>query len=120
MVAAPEPTSLRVEALLACTGLSLRSGDSSVSASRAVRGAEYGELGDEHATAAALYQHAMFEQSVSSTARADALFADAVACGRRLGDARLVAAATYASAMTPWYRSDREQARVDLTRRSGS
>ena len=41
--------------------------------------ADYRELGDEHATAAALYQHAMLEQSVSNTARADALFADAVA-----------------------------------------
>ena len=77
--------------------------------------ADYRELGDEHATAAALYQHAMLEQSVSNTARADALFADAVALARRLGDRRLLAAATHASAMTPWYRSDREQARaVDL------
>ena len=33
--------------------------------------ADYRELGDEHATAAALYQHAMLEQSVSNTARAD-------------------------------------------------
>ena len=31
---------------------------------------------------------------------------------RRLGDRRLLAAATHASAMTPWYRSDHEQARA--------
>ena len=67
--------------------------------------ADYRELGDEHATAAALYQHAMLEQSVSNTARADALFADAVALARRLGDRRLLAAAIHASAMTPWSRS---------------
>ena len=115
LVAAPEPTPLRVEALLACAGLSLRSGDAEQylrRAQSAVR--EYSELGDEHATAAALYQHAMYEQSVSSTARAAELFADAIASGRRLRDPRLVAAATCASAMTPWYRSDTEQARVVL------
>ena len=62
-------------------GSSLRSGDAErVPAPRAVGAvADYRELGDEHATAAALYQHAMLEQSVSNTARADALFADAVA-----------------------------------------
>ena len=56
--------------------------------------------GDERATAAALYQHAMFEQSVSITADAEALFAEALALARRLGDDRLLAAATHASAMT--------------------
>jgi predicted ATPase/DNA-binding SARP family transcriptional activator len=115
LLAAPERTPLRVEALLACAGLSLRNGDAEQylrRAQSAVR--EYGELGDEHATAAALYQHAMYEQSVSSTARAAELFADSIAFGRRLGDLRLVAAATCASAMTPWYRSDVAQARAVL------
>jgi predicted ATPase/DNA-binding SARP family transcriptional activator len=115
LLAAPEPTSLRVEALLACAGLSLRNGDAEQylrRAQSAVR--EYRELGDEHATAAALCQHAMYEQSVSSTARAAELFADAIAHGRRLGDLRLVAAATCASAMTPWYRSETAQARAVL------
>ena len=70
LVAAPERTPLRVEALLAGAGLSLRSGDSdAVPAPRQDAVAAYRELGDEHATAAALYQHAMLEQSVSNTAR---------------------------------------------------
>jgi predicted ATPase/DNA-binding SARP family transcriptional activator len=113
LVAAPERTALRVEALLASAGLSLRSGNSTVYLRRVQAAvADYRELGDEHATAAALYQHAMLEQSVSNTARADALFADAVALARRVGDPRLLAAATNASAMTPWYRSDRERARA--------
>jgi predicted ATPase/DNA-binding SARP family transcriptional activator len=113
LVAAPERTALRVEAMLASAGLSLRSGNSLVYLRRVQSAvADYRELGDEHATAAALYQHAMLEQSVSNTARADELFADAVALARRLGDRRLLAAATHASAMTPWYRSDRDQARA--------
>ncbi len=113
LVAAPERTALRVEAMLASAGLSLRSGNSLVYLRRVESAvADYRELGDEHATAAALYQHAMLEQSVSNTARADGLFADAVALARRLGDRRLLAAATHASAMTPWYRSDRDQARA--------
>jgi tetratricopeptide (TPR) repeat protein len=102
-----------VEALLASAGLSLRSGESEVYLVRVQEAvADYRELGDEHATAAALYQHAMLEQSVGRTARADALFADAIALARRLGDPRLLAAATHASAMTSWYRSDRERART--------
>ena len=116
LVAAPERTALRVEALLASTGLSLRSGNSTAYLDRVQSAvADYRELGDEHATVAALYQHAMLEQSVSNTARADALFADAVALARRLGDRRLLAAAIHASAMTPWYRSDREQARASIS-----
>ena len=69
LIAAPERTALRVEALLASAGLSLRSGNSTSYLQR-VRAAvtDYRELGDEHATAAALYQHAMLEQSVSNTA----------------------------------------------------
>src|SRR4029450_2541177 len=74
--------------------------------------ADYRELGDEHATAAAVNQHAMLEQSVRNPARADALFADAVALSRRLGDRRLLAATTHASAMTSWYRSDFEHTRA--------
>ena len=72
LVAAPERTPLRVEALLASAGLSLRSGDAERYLLRVQAAvADYRELGDEHATAAALYQHAMLEQSVSNTARAD-------------------------------------------------
>jgi tetratricopeptide (TPR) repeat protein len=113
LIAAPERTALRVEALLASAGLSLRSGNSSVYLRRVQSAvADYRELGDEHATAAALYQHAMLEQSVSNTARADELFAEAVALARRLGDRRLLAAVTHASAMTAWYRSDHEHARA--------
>jgi predicted ATPase/DNA-binding SARP family transcriptional activator len=113
LVAAPERTALRVEALLASAGLSLRSGESAHYLLRVQEAvADYRELGDEHATAAALYQHAMLEQSVSHTARADALFADAIALAHRMGDPRLLAAATHASAMTPWYRSDRERAQT--------
>ncbi|HEX6618186.1 MAG TPA: tetratricopeptide repeat protein, partial [Solirubrobacteraceae bacterium] len=59
-----------------------------------------------------LNQHAMLEQSVSHTARAAALFADAVALSRRLGDRRLLATATHASAMTSWYRADFEHTRA--------
>ena len=116
LLAAPEPTPLRVEALLACAGLSLRNGDAEQYLRRAQSAVhEYRELGDEHATAAALYQHAMYEQSVSNTARAAELFADAIALGpppRR----RAVAGGRHprASAMTPWYRADHEQARAVL------
>jgi predicted ATPase/DNA-binding SARP family transcriptional activator len=113
LVAAPERTALRVEAMLASAGLSLRSGNSTSYLQRARAAVtDYRELGDEHATAAALYQHAMLEQSVSNTARADDLYVDAVAIARRLGDHRLLAAATHASAMTRWYRGDHEQARA--------
>jgi len=113
LVAAPELTALRVEALLASAGLSLRSGDSPSYLQRARAAvAAYRELGDEHATAAALYQHAMLEQSVNKTAQAAGLFGDALAMARRLGDGRLLAAATHAAAMTPWYRADHEQART--------
>ncbi|MGZ6645532.1 MAG: tetratricopeptide repeat protein, partial [Solirubrobacteraceae bacterium] len=113
LVAAPERTALRVEALLASAGLSLRSGDSALYLQR-VRAAvaDYRELGDEHSTAAALNQHAMLEQSVSHTARAAALFADALTLSRRLGDRRLLATATHSSAMTSWYRSDFEHTRA--------
>ncbi|HEX5901142.1 MAG TPA: tetratricopeptide repeat protein, partial [Solirubrobacteraceae bacterium] len=113
LTAAPERTALRVEALLAGAGLSLRSGDSVLYLRRVQAAvAAYRELGDEHATAAALYQHAMFEQSVSNTAGADALFADSIAAARRLGDPRLLAVATHASAVTPWSRGDHERAQT--------
>jgi predicted ATPase/DNA-binding SARP family transcriptional activator len=113
LLAAPERTPLRVEALLAGAGLALRSGDAASYLLRVQAAvAAYRELGDEHATAAALYQHAMLEQSVNNTARAAGLFADAVAMARRLGEGRLLAVATHAAAMTPWYRADHEQART--------
>ncbi len=111
LAAAPERTPLRVEALLAGAGLSLRSGSAEGYLRRAEDAvSDYRELGDEHATAAALYQHALYEQSVSSTARAAELFVDAIGLTRRLDDPRLIAAATCASAITPWYRSDLERA----------
>ena len=89
LLAAPERTALRVETLLAGAGLALRSGDAERYLLRVQAAvAAYRELGDEHATAAALYQHAMLEQSVNNTARAADLFADAVAMARRLGEGR--------------------------------
>ena len=57
-----------------------------------------------------LYQHAMFEQSVSSPA-APELFDRALADAERLGDDGLLAAITHASALVPWYRSDTAAAR---------
>jgi predicted ATPase/DNA-binding SARP family transcriptional activator len=111
LTAAPERTALRVEALLAGAGLSMRSGDSALYLRRVQAAvAAYRELGDEHATTAALYQHAMFEQSVSNTAGAAALFADSIAAARRLGDPRLLAVATHASALAPWSCGDHERA----------
>jgi predicted ATPase/DNA-binding SARP family transcriptional activator len=112
LAATPGQTPLRVEALLAQAGLSLRLGDpdgflrhvgDAVSA--------YRLLGDERATAAALYQHAMFAQFVHR-ADAEALFAEALALARRLEDARLLAVATHASATLPWYRGDNAAARA--------
>ena len=112
LAAAPEQTPLRVEALLAGAGLSLRLGDpngflrhvgDAVSA--------YRRLGDVRATAAALYQHAMFAQFVHR-ADAEALFAEALALARRLQDGRLLAVATHASATLPWYRGDHAAARA--------
>ena len=87
LVAAARAHRAAREALLASAGLSLRSGDSARYLHRVQAAvADYRELGDEHATAAALYQHAMLEQSVNNTARAADLFADAVALARRLGE----------------------------------
>jgi predicted ATPase/DNA-binding SARP family transcriptional activator len=112
LAAAPEQTPLRVEALLAGAGLSLRLGDprgflrhvgDAVSA--------YRLLGDERATAAALYQHAMFAQFVGR-ADAEALVGEALALARGLEDDRLLAVATHASATLPWYRGDNEAARA--------
>jgi predicted ATPase/DNA-binding SARP family transcriptional activator len=112
LAAAPERTPLRVEALLAGAGLSLRLGDPSgflrhVSAAVSA----YRVLGDDRATAAALYQHGMLAQYVHGT-DAEALFAEALALARRLQDNRLLAAATHASATLPWYRGDNAAARA--------
>jgi predicted ATPase/DNA-binding SARP family transcriptional activator len=112
LAAAPEQTPLRVEALLAGAGLSLRLGDPR-GFLRHVSDAvgAYRLLGDERATAAALYQHAMLAQFVH-VADAEALVAEALALARRLGDDRLLAAATHASATVPWYRGDNAAARA--------
>jgi tetratricopeptide (TPR) repeat protein len=114
LAAAPEQTPLRVEALLAGAGLSLRLGDPN-GLLRHVSDAvsAYRLLGDDRATAAALYQHAMLAQYVHD-ADADALFAEALALARRLEDNRLLAAATHASATLPWYRGDNASARARL------
>jgi predicted ATPase/DNA-binding SARP family transcriptional activator len=112
LAAAPEQTPVRVEALLAGAGLSLRLGDARGflrHVSDAV--SAYRLLGDERATAAALYQHAMFAQYVHR-ADAEALFAEALALARRLEDDRLLAVATHASATLPWYRGDNAAARA--------
>ena len=54
-------------------------------------------------------------RSPSTPRDAEALFAEALALARRLGDDRLLAAATHASATLPWYRGDtRPLARVVL------
>jgi predicted ATPase/DNA-binding SARP family transcriptional activator len=112
LAAAPEETPVRVEALLAGAGLSLRLGDPR-GFLRHVSDAviAYRLLGDERATAAALYQHAMFAQYVHR-ADAEALFAEALALARRLEDDRLLAVATHASATLPWYRGDNAAARA--------
>ena len=112
LAAAPEHTPLRVEALLAGAGLSLRLGDPR-GFLRHVSDAvgAYRLLGDERATAAALYQHAMLAQFVH-VADAEALVAEALALARRLGDDRLLAAATHAWATVPWYRGDNAAARA--------
>jgi predicted ATPase/DNA-binding SARP family transcriptional activator len=112
LAAAPEQTPLRVEALLAGAGLSLRLGDHNGflrHVSDAV--SAYRLLGDERATAAALYQHAMLAQYVHR-ADAEPLFAEALALARRLQDDRLLAVATHASATLPWYRGDNAAARA--------
>jgi len=112
LAAAPEQTSLRVEALLAGAGLSLRLGDPNGflrHVGDAVRA--YRLLGDDRATAAALYQHAMLAQYVHR-GDAEALFAESLALARRLDDNRLLAAATHASATLPWYRGDHATARA--------
>jgi predicted ATPase len=106
LAAAQQQTPLRVEALLAGAGLSLRLGDPNGflrHVSEAV--SSYRLLGDDRATAAALYQHAMLAQYVHRS-DAGALFAEAVALARRRDDPRLLAAATHASATLPWYRGD--------------
>jgi predicted ATPase/DNA-binding SARP family transcriptional activator len=112
LAAAPEQTPLRVEALLAGAGLSLRLGDPNGflrHVSDAVTA--YRLLGDERATAAALYQHAMMAQ-YAHRADAEALFEEALTLARRLDDARLLAVATHASATLPWYRGDNAGARA--------
>jgi predicted ATPase/DNA-binding SARP family transcriptional activator len=112
LAAAPEPTPLRVEALLAGAGLSLRLGDPRGFLRRVSDAVSaYRLLGDDRATAAALYQHAMFAQYVHRP-DAEALFAESLTLARRLDDKRLLAAATHASATLPWYRGDSAGARA--------
>src|SRR5262249_30141966 len=114
LAAAPQRTPLRVEALLASAGLSLRLGDPD-GLLRHVGDAvdAYRVLGDDRATAAALYQHGMLAQYVHH-ADAEALFADALTLAQRLDDRRLLAAATHSSATFPWYRGDIAAARTRL------
>jgi predicted ATPase/DNA-binding SARP family transcriptional activator len=112
LAAAPEQTPMRVEALLAGAGLSLRLGDPDGFLRRVSDAVStYRLLGDDRAIAAALYQHAMLAQFVHR-ADAHALFAEALTLARRLEDDRLLAAATHASATLPWYRGDTAAARA--------
>ena len=113
LVAAPERTALRVEALLASAGLSLRSGNSTVYLRPVQRGGRRlprarrrardggGPLPARDARAVG-QQHRARRRAVRRRGRPRAP-------ARRRAPA---AAAIHASAMTPWYRSDREQARA--------
>jgi tetratricopeptide (TPR) repeat protein len=105
--AAPEATPLRVEALLAETGLALRRGDTDVCVARveeAVLTAR--EVADEPAEVAAMTERAVIETVVGDHPGAGELFAEASARAERLGDARLSVDALHASALVPWGRSD--------------
>ncbi len=105
--AAPEATPMRVEALLAGTGLALRRGDTEVCLARvheAVRTAR--ALFDEPAEVAAMTERAVIETLVGDHSGAGALFAEAAGRAERLGDPRLAVDALHASALVPWGRSD--------------
>jgi predicted ATPase/DNA-binding SARP family transcriptional activator len=113
--AAPEATPLRVEALLAGTGLALRRGDTDVCVARveeAVRTAR--RLSDEPAEASAMTERAVIETIVGDHSGAAELFAEAVARAEHLGDARLSSDALHASALVPWSRSDARSAAARL------
>jgi predicted ATPase/DNA-binding SARP family transcriptional activator len=116
LAAAPEATPLRVEALLAGTGLALRRGDTDVCLARvheAVRTAR--ALADEPAEVAAMTERAVIETVIGDHAGAAELFDEATKRAERLGDQRLVADALHASALVPWSHSDAAgaAARVD-------
>jgi predicted ATPase/DNA-binding SARP family transcriptional activator len=107
LAAAPEPTALRVEALLAASGLALRRGDPAAYLRRMDETLEICDgLGDPAATAAAHLQHATFDAYVRASDRSVELFADAIAAAERLDLPALSAAAVHASALAPWQRSD--------------
>jgi predicted ATPase/DNA-binding SARP family transcriptional activator len=111
MAAAPATSTTRVEALLACAGLALRSGEAA-ECLRRVRPAlaAYDELGEDREVARALYRHALLEQA--SGGDGGPSFARALELARRSRDRRLLAAATHASALEPWLRGDFIDARA--------
>jgi predicted ATPase/DNA-binding SARP family transcriptional activator len=105
--AAPERTALRVEALLAASGLALRRGDPEVYLHRIGETLGiYDDLGDPVATAEAHVQHALFEAYVNASDRSARLFAEATRTADRLDRPRLAASAAHAAALVPWQRSD--------------
>jgi predicted ATPase/DNA-binding SARP family transcriptional activator len=113
--AAPQPTTVRVEALLAAAGMALRRGAADAYLERVGEAVTLlGDLDDSRATAEAFQQHAIFEEYVRSSALSARLFRDAVATAERLGEQRIATSARHASAMTPWNRSDLPAARTRL------
>jgi predicted ATPase/DNA-binding SARP family transcriptional activator len=112
LAAAPERTALRVEALLAAAGMGLRRGDTDAYLRHVGESVDvYRDLGDPAATAEALQQHAIYEEYFHSSERSEHLFEEAIAAAARLGEERVAASAVHASAITPWFRSDRPAAR---------
>jgi len=115
LAAAPERTALRVDGLLAAAGLALRRGDTGSYLARVAEAVGvYGDLGDPAATAEGQQQHAIFEEYYQPSEQSAALFEQAVATARRLGEDRIAASALHASAMTPWHRFDTAGARARL------
>ena len=121
LVAAPERTALRVEALLASAGLSLRSGNSDrvpATASRPPSTTTASWATSTPRPRPSTSTRCSSSRSAtprapmsSSTTRSPSPAASATG--------RLLAAAINASAMTPWYRSDHEQARAAHLRGAG-
>jgi predicted ATPase/DNA-binding SARP family transcriptional activator len=105
--AAPERTSLRVEALLAAAGLALRRGDPAVYLERVDESLEiYDDLADPVAALEAHVHHALYEAYVHSPDRAASLARGAVATAERLGRPDVAANAAHAAAIAAWQRFD--------------
>jgi predicted ATPase len=105
--AAPQRTALRVEALLAASGLALRRGDPDTYLRRMDETLEIHDgLDDPAAAAETRLQHALFDSYVRASERSVRFFAGAIVTAERLDRPALAAAATHASAVVPWQRSD--------------